>query len=134
MRQLDNNAAVLANPQFQAYASAGVAWECFPTAVKGAFIPPNTVTRLKMEWESPQIKQGKYILTLTECFWVHECQLELHVPLCNEHLYDPSQLSLETNQDVSTGLNEKLESQPSVSHNEIVEHVSQGDAMPNSKE
>jgi hypothetical protein len=92
------------------------------------------VNRLRMERESPQIKEGKHIVTLTERFWVHECQLELHVPLWIEHLYDPYQLSLDTDKDVSKGLNEKLGSQLSVTLNESVEHVSQADAMPHTKE
>jgi hypothetical protein len=50
--QFRDKAAVWANHRFPAHASAGVAWKDFSVAVKEAFIPPDTVTRLKRDWES----------------------------------------------------------------------------------
>jgi len=134
LHQFHYKAAVWANHQFQAYASAGVAWTHFSAADKEAFITPDAVTRLKMDWESRQRSCGVLLFTFTDRFRVLECQLEAHVLLSDEHIHNPYQLSLETNPEVSKALIGKLGSQPSASLNDIMEHVPQGDVMVNSKE
>jgi hypothetical protein len=86
--QVRDMAAVWANHQFPAHASAGVAWEDFSAAVKEAFIPPDAVTRLKRNGESLYIKGGKHVSGFNECFRVLRHQLDPHAPLCDERLRD----------------------------------------------
>jgi hypothetical protein len=50
--QFSNKASVPANHYCPAYQSTGVTWEDISNAVKADFIPSDTVTRLKPDWES----------------------------------------------------------------------------------
>jgi hypothetical protein len=131
--QFRDKAAVWANHRFPAYASAGVTWEDFTTAVKEAFIPPDAVTRLKRDWESLRIKGGERVSAFNERFRVLRHQLEPHAPLSDERLRDSYQFKLETNPEASKALIEKLGNQPTASLNDVMDHVSRVDAMLNSK-
>ena len=130
--QFRDKAAVWANHQFPAHASAGVAWEDFSAAVKEAFIPPDAVTRLEQDWESLWNKRGERVSAFNERFKVLQHQLGPHAPLPDECLRDSYQVNLETNPEASKALIEKLESQPTASLNEVMEHISRVDAMLNS--
>jgi hypothetical protein len=86
--QFRDKAAVWANHRFLLDPSAGVAWEDFSAAVKEAFIPPDTVTRLKWDWDSFCMKGGERVSAFNERFRVLRHQLEPHAPLCDERLRD----------------------------------------------
>jgi len=60
-------------------------------------------------------------------------QLEPHAPLSDERLRDSYQVKLESNPEGSKAMIEKLGSQPAVSLNNVMEHVSRVDAMLNNK-
>jgi hypothetical protein len=59
--------------------------------------------------------------------------LEPHAPLSGECLHDSYQFKLESTPEASKALIEKLGNQPTVSLNDVMEHVSRVDAMLNSK-
>jgi hypothetical protein len=59
--------------------------------------------------------------------------LEPHAPLSDERLRDSYQFKLESSPEASKALIEKLGNQPTVSLNDVIEHVSRVDAMLNSK-
>jgi len=127
-----DKAAVWANHQFAAHASAGEAWEDFPPAVKPAFIPPDGATSLIQDWESLWIKSHERVTTFNQSFRVLQHQLEPHAPLSDKCIGNSYQLKLKSNPKASSTLIEKLGSQPTVSLNNIMEHVSRVDAMLNS--
>jgi uncharacterized membrane protein YgcG len=125
--------AVWANHHFLAYASAAVTWEDISTAVKEAFIPPDTVTRLKWDWESLPIKGGKCVSAFNECFRVLQHHLEPHVPLSDERLRDSYQFKLESNPEECKALIETLCNQLAASLNNVMDHVFRVNATLNSK-
>jgi hypothetical protein len=106
------------------HASTGIAWEDFSATVREVFIPPDTVNRLKLDWELLQIKGGEHVSACDERFRVLRRQLEPHVPLSDERLRDSYQFKLESNPEASKALIEKLGNQSTALLNDVMEHVS----------
>jgi len=127
--QFCDKAALLANHLFTVHARAAIELDDLSAAVNEALTPLDAVTRLKWDWESLWIKCGKSLSTWNGLFWVLQQQIEPHALLFTEHLCNSYQVNLQSNPELSKPLIETLCSQPTTPLDNIMEHISQVDAM-----
>jgi hypothetical protein len=95
--QFCTNASSWANLQFRVYTSTAVAWKEFSTAIKEAYIPPDTVTRLKTDCKQLEINKCKCVSTFGKYFLEDQYQLEPNVILSAKQLHDSYHVKLDSN-------------------------------------